>query len=661
MQYFLTGATGFIGRHLAELLVRRGETCHCLVREGSRARLETLARQWGAAEGQVRPVVGDIAEPQCGIPPETLSALADNVDHFFHLAAVYDMEMTADTGQRMNVDGTRHALDVARAVNAGCFHHVSSIAVAGRFRGNFLEAMFDEGQELEHPYLDTKYRSEALVRDVTDMPYRIYRPGVVVGHSRTGVMDKVDGPYYLFKMLQRLRALLPAWVPLVGIEGGRVPIVPVDFVADAMAYLAHAPNLDGKTFHLVDPNAHSVGDAINIFCRAAHAPEFAMRLDIHYFSRMIPKTVRSMIMAIPAVRGIGRGVLEDMGIPTSVMQYIDMPTTFDTREVDAALADSGISCPPLERYAPQIWDYWERHLDPDVHRTRDLSTFLAEKVVVITGASSGIGLDVARQVASHGGIPLMVARSMDKLEAAAEEIRAAGGDCRCYSADLSNLDDCDALVKQVLDDFGYIDILVNNAGRSIRRSVALSYDRFHDFERTMQLNYFGALRLIMGFLPVMRQRKRGHIVNVSSIGVQAGPARFSAYISSKAALDAFSRSLSVEVRADNVRITCVYMPLVRTPMIAPTTIYRHMPTLTSDEGARLVTNTFLRRPKTVSTRLGTFASVLEALVPNMSERIQSLAYQIMPESSAAKGKPGEEQEVSVEAVVLSNLLRGMYL
>lgn len=662
MQYFLTGSTGFIGRHLMERLLQRGGTFHCLVREESRLRLQGLARSWGAADGQVCPVVGDLAAPDLGISAETLDVLRGRIDHFFHLAAVYDMRMDQETGQRMNVDGTRHALDAARAMQARCFHHASSIAVAGRFRGNFLEAMFDEGQELDHPYFETKFHSEQLVRQQTDVPFRIYRPGVVVGHSKTGEMDKVDGPYYLFKTLQRIRGLLPPWVPLIGIEGGRIPLVPVDFVAAAMDYLAHAPDLDGKAFHLVDPEPRSAGDAVNIICRAAHAPEFAMRLDLRHFASMIPKPVRAMIGAIPAVRSLTDGVLEDMGIPPSLVRYVDMPTTFDTRDVRAALEGSGISCPPLESYAPQMWDYWERHLDPDVHRKRDLGDFLEGKLVMVTGASSGIGLGVAKKVAAHGGIPLLVARSVDKLEAAAEDIRAAGGDCRYYPADLSDLDECDALVKRVLDDFGHIDILVNNAGRSIRRSVALSYDRFHDFQRTMQLNYFGALRLILGFLPSMRARKQGHIVNVSSIGVQAAAARFSAYIASKAALDTFSRSLAVEVVGENVRVTRIYMPLVRTPMIAPTTMYRHMPTLASDEGAQLVVDSFLTRPKTVSTRLGTFAAVMEALAPNVSERIQNIAFRIMPESSAARGvKDEKEQEVSVEAVVLSNLLRGMHL
>ncbi len=661
MEYFVTGGTGFIGRHLLEVLVQRGGTVHCLVREGSRSRLEAQVRSWGLADGQVRPVVGDISQPHLGLEPETLGALAGTIDHFFHLAAVYDMRMDADTGQRMNVDGTRHAIDAARAVGAGCFHHVSSIAIAGGFRGNFLEAMFDEGQEFDHPYFETKYRSEQLVRALTDLPYRIYRPGVVVGHSKTGVMDKLDGPYYLFKTLQRIRGLLPSWVPLIGIEGGRIPLVPVDFVAQAMDHLAHAPGNDGRTFHLVDPNPHTVGDAINIICRAAHAPEFAMRLDLHHFARLIPKTVRSMIAAIPALRSVANGVLDDMDIPPSLLRYIDLPTTFDTREVRAALDGSGISCPPLEEYAPQMWDYWERHLDPSVHRRRDLATYLEGKVVVVTGASSGIGLDVAKQVAAHGGVPLLVARSVDKLEAAAQAIKDAGGDCRYYPADLSDLEECDKLVARVLDDFGYIDILVNNAGRSIRRSIKLSYDRFHDFQRTMQLNYFGALRLILGFLPSMTERKQGHIVNVSSIGVQAAAARFSAYIASKAALDTFSRSLAIEVVGDNVRVTRIYMPLVRTPMIAPTTMYRHMPTLTSEEGAQLVVDSFLTRPKTVSTRLGTFAAVLEALLPNVSERIQNIAFKVMPESAAATGKRELDQEVTVEAVVLSNLLRGMHL
>ncbi len=180
--------------------------------------------------------------------------------------------------------------------------------------------------------------------------------------------------------------------------------------------------------------------------------------------------------------------------------------------------------PALSSYAGRLWDWWERHLDPDRLKERSLQAALNGRTVLITGASSGIGKATALKVAAAGGIPLLVARGTEKLEEVKQEIEAEGGSAYVYSADLSNLDSIDELVAQVLADHAAVDMLVNNAGRSIRRSVALSYERFHDYERTIQLNYLGSVKLIMGLLPPMRARGSGHIVNISSIGVQTEPA-----------------------------------------------------------------------------------------------------------------------------------------
>ena len=229
-----------------------------------------------------------------------------------------------------------------------------------------------------------------------------------------------------------------------------------------------------------------------------------------------------------------------------------------------------------------------------------------------------------------------------------------------HPADLSDLDDCERLVADVLAEHGRVDVLVNNAGRSIRRSVANSYDRFHDYQRTMQLNYFGALKLIMGFLPGMRKRKSGHIINVSSIGAQTNTPRFSAYVASKSALDAFSRSIASEIIDDKVSITTVYMPLVRTPMIAPTGIYDAFPTASPDEAAELIVQAMIQRPKKVATRLGTFGEVLYALAPKSVDVILNTAYKLFPESAAAKGEKKKDAEVSAEGVAFAHLMRGVH-
>ena len=192
----------------------------------------------------------------------------------------------------------------------------------------------------------------------------------------------------------------------------------------------------------------------------------------------------------------------------SVLTYVDYPTSFDSTQAQKALKGSGIEVPPLESYAARVWDYWERNLDPDLFKDRSLSAAVRGKVVLITGASSGIGKATAVKVADAGATVLLVARSVEKLEETKDEIVAAGGTAHIHRCDLADIEDIERMAEEVLAYHGHVDILVNNAGRSIRRSIALSYDRFHDFERTIQLNYFGALRLILALLPAMRARKR---------------------------------------------------------------------------------------------------------------------------------------------------------
>ena len=249
---------------------------------------------------------------------------------------------------------------------------------------------------------------------------------------------------------------------------------------------------------------------------------------------------------------------------------------------------------------------------------------------------------------------------MDKLEALKEEIEASGGSAWAYSADLTDLESIESLVKAVLADHASVDVLVNNAGRSIRRSIALSYDRFHDFERTIELNYLGTVKLILGLLPGMRERKHGHIVNVSSIGVQTGPPRFSAYVASKAALDAFTRVVGSETISDQVTFTTIHMPLVRTPMIAPTKIYDSFPTISPEEAADLICEAIRSKPKQLNTKLGTFGEIAYALAPKAVDQIMSAAYKVFPDSAASKGESDPQEKASTEQIALAHLMRGIH-
>jgi NAD(P)-dependent dehydrogenase (short-subunit alcohol dehydrogenase family) len=661
MSYFVTGATGFLGEFLMEALAKRKGTFYLLVRKDSEEHLADLKERLGADAKRIVTVKGDLTRKNLGVRPKQIEALRGKVKHFFHVAALYDLlHDNQEEQERINVEGTRHALDLAEALGVKCFHYTSSVAVAGSYRGVWREDMFAEAEHYEQAYFRTKHLAEGVVREACRVPYRIYRPAIIVGHSKTGEIKKVDGPYYFFKFLQKVRRTLPAWMPMVGVEGGRLNIVPVDYVARAMDYLAHKRGLDGRTFHLTDPEPHRVGEVINIFARAAHSPDFTVRIDARML-HMVPSGVRQMVGALPAVQRIVDTVLKDLSIPREMVAYINYPTKFDNSRTQEALAGSGIECPPLGSYAPAIWDYWERNFDPDLFRDRSLKGNVADKVVVITGSSSGIGRAAALRLADAGATVCLVARGKEGLQEVRKAITDRGGAAWPYEADLSDMDDCERVIKRVLKDHGRIDILVNNAGRSIRRSVQLSYDRFHDYQRTMQLNYFGAIKLILGVLPGMVERHGGHIINVSSIGVLANSPRFSAYVASKSALDGFSRCVRAELLDKNIHFTTINMPLVRTPMIAPTRFYQHVPALTVDEAADMIVTAIIDKPRRIATRLGIFAQVMNTLLPNVTDVILNTAYKLFPESSAATGDQKQsEVEPSTEAMVFASIMRGVY-
>jgi len=670
MSYFVTGATGFIGRHLVQELVdhREGDI-FVLVRSGSLARIESLTKRWGS--GRVQAVVGDLSEDALGVDDDWVTEHIGKIDHFFHLAAIYDMTADDATNEKLNVGGTRHALELAERLKVGCFHQVSSVAAAGDYVGHFDETMFDEGQHLPSPYHRTKYESEKIVRTEATVPWRVYRPAVVVGDSQTGAMDKVDGPYYFFPVLKRLRDNLPAWLPLVGIDLGDTNVVPVDYVAKAMDHLAHLPDRDGEAFHLVNPEPQSTVEMLNTFCAAAGAPRFATPVDRNVTSagplalvprRFRPSAIVNGLVKVGAVQALLDQTIGRLGIPAEVLAHTGFRPVFDSRITEKALAGSGIAVPDLETYARTLWGYWEENLDTSTGRDPKNRAALRGKHVVITGASSGIGQVTALKVAQAGGIPVLVARGKDKLEETRSTIEMRGGAAYVFPCDLSDLEAIDRLCEQISTELPSVDFVVNNAGRSIRRSLRLSQDRFHDFERTMQLNYFGAIRLIMGLMPAMQKQKSGHVVNISSIGVQTNPPRFSAYVASKAALDSWSNVVASEVVGNGITFTNIHMPLVRTPMIAPTKIYDKFPTISPAQAADIVIRAMVEKPHEINTMLGNAGAIAHTVAPKAAFRVLNMAYHVFPDSAAAKGQKAapEGGTRETEQIMLAKVFKGVH-
>ncbi|MCW2959222.1 MAG: oxidoreductase [Solirubrobacterales bacterium] len=284
--------------------------------------------------------------------------------------------------------------------------------------------------------------------------------------------------------------------------------------------------------------------------------------------------------------------------------------------------------------------------------TGSLENAVQGKVIVITGASSGIGEEAAKQVGAAGGTVVLIARGKEKLDAVAEEIRKLGGTADPRPCDLSDFDAIDRVSGEILETHGHVDVLINNAGRSIRRSVALSYDRFHDYERTMQLNYFAAVRLILRFLPGMRERQTGQIINISSYGVQTRVPRFGAYIASKAALDTLCDSLQAEVHDEGVRFTTIHMPLVRTPMIAPTKLYDRFPALTPEDAGHLVAQAIVHRSRRLAPPFGSAAAFADTLSPEIMDSIRNRGFKMFPDSLAAK-RPAAEVAADTPAKPLT--------
>jgi NAD(P)-dependent dehydrogenase (short-subunit alcohol dehydrogenase family) len=398
---------------------------------------------------------------------------------------------------------------------------------------------------------------------------------------------------------------------------------------------------------------------MNLFAKAAHAPTMTLRIDPSLVAAL-PDVATAAIGALRPLRRIVDEVMRDLRIPKSIVGLLNHPTTFDSSRTQALLKDSGIRVPRLEDYAWRLWDFWERQLDPDLFRDKSLSGAVKDRIVLITGGSSGIGRATAIKIADAGAHVVIVARDPEKLDHTREEITSRGGKVSTYSADIADPEACNRVIGQILRDHERVDILINNAGRSIRRAIENSYNRLHDFERLMRLNYFAAVQVTLGILPSMVARGSGHVISISSIGVLSNAPRFAGYNASKAALEAFSRCAAAEYSDRGVRFSVINMPLVRTPMVAPTRIYQQFSLITPEEAAGIVCEAIIYQPQRLATRLGLFAQVVGLLAPKVAEIIMNESFKMYPESEAAGGAQGSDTKPPPEAIAFASIMKGIH-
>ncbi|GJF17392.1 short chain dehydrogenase [Mycolicibacterium cyprinidarum] len=624
MRYVVTGGTGFIGKRLVDRILDLPDTSavHVLVRRESLGRFEQIAQRW---DDRVQPLVGDLTAPELGLTDTAGTNL--QVDHVVHCAAIYDIAAPEHRQRAANVEGTRAVITLARRLDA-TLHHMSSIAVAGSYSGVFTEDDFDVAQELPTPYHQTKFEAELLVRSAAGLRYRIYRPAVVVGDSRTGEMDKVDGPYYFFGLLSRL-AMLPKFTPMMLPDTGRTNIVPVDFVVEATVALMHIEGRDGQTFHLTAPKTIGLRGIYRGIAQAAGLPPLLGSL---------PRTTATSFLQLTGRAKVLRNMAAtQLGIPGEILDVVDLAPTFTCERTQEALHGTGIAVPEFSSYATQLWRYWAEHLDPHRSRRDDPEGPLVGKHVIITGASSGIGRASAIAVSARGATVFALARNTEALDTLIAEIHATGGDAHAFTCDVTDSAAVEHTVKDILGRFGHVDYLVNNAGRSIRRSVVASTDRLHDYERVMAVNYFGPVRMVLALLPHWRERQFGHVVNVSSAGVQASSPKYSAYVPSKAALDAFAEVVGAETLSDHITFTNIHMPLVRTPMTAPSRRLNPMPPTSVEHAAAMVVRGLVEKPARIDTPVGTLSDLGMYFTPKLSRRVLHQLHLGYPDSAAARG------------------------
>ena len=347
----LTGFPGFIGMRLAPriLELQPEARLECLVQEKflgvARSAVEAIEAKHERARGRIGLVVGDITAQGLGIEAKHARELRRSLKQAWHLAAVYDLAVRRDVGRRINVEGTKNLLEFLEpATQLERLHYVSTAYVSGTARGTFRETDLDIGQGFKNYYEETKFQAEVEVAR-SRLPRSIYRPGVVVGDSKTGETGKFDGPYHVLRLMERLPS--PGVFFRVGLGFGTVNIVPVDFVVEAMAALSACPASAGRTYHLCDPQPHSPRELAEMFAQA---------IGKKFVYLPVPMSVAKAFFA-------PRPVQRFFGMPLQALDYFDDPVRHDTTQATGDLAELGIECPRLADYIPRLVAFYQSHRD----------------------------------------------------------------------------------------------------------------------------------------------------------------------------------------------------------------------------------------------------------------------------------------------------------
>jgi NAD(P)-dependent dehydrogenase (short-subunit alcohol dehydrogenase family) len=667
-QCLVTGASGLLGKHLVDILLENGHHVTLLLRNPEHTSKKTLIEKWikkattvrnHGRNSDINVWNGDITKKNLGVDDGL--ALTD-FNHIYHLAAVYNLNADKDATLSTNVNGTEHLLEKMDDDKfRGVFHFAGSVSIAGDFKGEFSERMFSEGQQHGHVYNRSKYLAEKIVREKhtsqNNYDIRIYRPSHIVGHSKTGEMDKIDGPYYGFAAISAMKKKLPPWFPIVMPKTKvLMDMVPVDYVAEAMYTLSmmeksELPD-DLFCFHLTDPNAPTLTEASEMMLNAAGGP----KVQFTFSTRMVNAYLGLIKQAanLKGVEMVKDGLLSSLNVPLGVLDAMLLNVRFGAGETTQLLRKKGVDLLPFESYVETLWDYYNRHLDPDKTKEERSDAAFRGKIVLITGGSEGIGFASAKRCVSYGAKVIIAARNQNKLDKARFKLepiaKENGGSVEAVTCNVSDLEECDNLVAYILNQYGYVDILFSNAGLSIRRSISKAIDRFHDYQRTMQTNFFGPLKIVLGLLPSMAERRNGHILYSSTMNTMAPTPWFSAYAASKSALDAIGDSLAGEYADKNIHFTSLKFPLIKTGMLAPTKDYDDIPLASPEFAAQMFVDAVLNKLRKNMTGLGVAMGIAGLFTPKVLTQVYNYIYRVWPDEE------GDYPEMKLDRAIVKKII-----